>query len=196
MQLVALTDLLLLFQPIAVLTTTTDTNNMDKDKPNAVPSDDKDPINMTLVGSGDDKEPSLTCGDSTPDLGVACDNLSDRVKGSNGDGDDTAMEEKMGKNEKKKKRAVRATLYTARYDGKLYHVPIHSSLGEAYRNLVTKTERLEFMIERGLAQPYRSRCCYRPAPETKEKKTSPVAKGVSQATISPDGQFNNEKRGL
>ncbi|KAJ0115203.1 hypothetical protein J7T55_001613 [Diaporthe amygdali] len=164
MQLVILTNLLLLLQPIAVLTTTTGTNNMDKDKPDVMRGDDKDPINMTICVSGNDEDQNLTRGNSTPDLGVACNNLPDPVEGSNGDGDDAATEEKMGKNEKKKKRAVRATLYTARYDGKLYHVPINSSLGEAYRNLVTKAERLEFMIKNGVAEPYTSRCCYRLAP--------------------------------
>lgn len=91
------------------------------------------------------------------------------VEGSNGGGDDAATEMEMGKNEKKKKRAVRATLYTTHYDGMLYDIPIHSSLGEAYRKLVTRDERREFMIQNGVARPYKNHYGYEAAPLPKGK---------------------------
>lgn len=53
--------------------------------------------------------------------------------GLNGNGNDAATDEKMGKNEKKRKRAALTSLYTIRYDGMHYQVPMHSSLGKAYR---------------------------------------------------------------
>lgn len=82
------------------------------------------------------------------------------VHGLNGDGDHATTEEKTGENETKKKHAHRATLYTNRYKGILYHVPINSSLGETYRSLVDKAERLEFMMKNGEERPSTMRCPY------------------------------------
>lgn len=204
MQLVALiSTLLLLLQTIAVLTTTTNANNMDSANPAGVRRDDKGPVNITLSVPGDSGEPKRIFDDSNVDNGVSRNDLSfgdscqgdidnelpgsakndepegwtshtvysgnsedpcqqimmttrsndlpclpgdssgltisgAAVEGCEGGGHDPVTQNKAGENEKKKKkkkRAVRATLYTCRYEGMLYDVPIHSSLGEAYRNL-------------------------------------------------------------
>lgn len=223
---VLISTLLLLLQTIAVLTTSSGTNNMDSGKPAGVHRDDKGPVNITFCRSGDNDEPNLTCDDSNVGNGVTCNDLQcagscqgeidneplgnakkdqhegwtshtvysgnskdtcrqiltntrcdssgltisgAAVEDSNGGGHDSATQNKVRENEKKK-RAVRATLYTCRYKGMLYDIPIHSLLGEAYRNLVTKEERCEFMIQNGVARPYTTSCCYKPATITEEKE--------------------------
>lgn len=84
----------------------------------------------------------------------------------------------MGQNEKKKKRAVRATLYTTHHDGMLYDIPIHSPLGEAYRKLVNREEKREFMIQNGWVRPYKNHRGY---------DATPSAKGEGDLDVREDG---------
>lgn len=94
-----------------------------------------------------------------------------------GHDNDAATDERMGENEKKRKRAALTSLYTVRYDGMHYQVPMHSSLGKAYRKLVTAEEKLKFMKKHGEAHRYRRRCPHKPGPEPKEKKTPEFQNG-------------------
>lgn len=233
MQLVGITLLqVLFFHPLPVLTTTTDTNNMDRDHPAGVRRDDEGRIDITLSESAGDEDASLECDVSDPERGMPCSDLpsgdccqvehnelfdsarnnkaprwtsfsvysgDDRnpcqqiitstssadtdclaggpagssitgaaVEGSTGDGDgdgkNTTTDENGEKNDKKKKRAVRANLYSYRVGGTIYHIPIKSSLGEVYRNL-PRAQQLDFMIKNGLAKPYSDtgRLCLRRA---------------------------------
>lgn len=74
MQLVGIT-LLLFFQPLPVLTTTTDTNNMDRDHPAGVHHDDEGPVVRTLFDSAEDGDANLECDGSDPERGMTCSNL-------------------------------------------------------------------------------------------------------------------------
>ena len=80
------------------------------------------------------------------------------MKGSSGDddgdsgGNDASMGEKRWEI-KPKKRAVRADWYSFYFRGMIYNIKMNSSLGETYRNLATKAEQRNFMIEKGEAEP-------------------------------------------
>lgn len=111
---------------------------------------DRSPCQQIITSTTDDNDclPGGPAGSSI--TGAA-------VEGSTGDGDgdgkNTTTDENGEKNEKKKKRAVRANLYSYRIGGTIYHIPINSSLGEVYRNL-DRAQQLDFMIKNGLAKPY------------------------------------------
>lgn len=121
------------------------------------------------IYSGNDRGPYNTFARSTSSSDIKCLDGGEQgwtisgaaVGGSTGDGDgddgggnDAAMEEKRGEN-KPKKRARRANMYSFLIRETMYHIEINSSLGETYRNLATKAEQREFMIEHGKAEPYK-----------------------------------------
>ncbi|KAK2598640.1 hypothetical protein N8I77_012035 [Diaporthe amygdali] len=120
------------------------------------------------IYSGNDRSPCNTFARSTSSSDIKCLDGGEQgwtisgaaVEGSTGDGDgdngggnDAAVEENRGGN-KPKKRARRANLYSFLLRETMYHIEINSSLGETYRNLATKAEQREFMIEHGKAEPY------------------------------------------
>ena len=87
-----------------------------------------------------------------------------------GDANDATTEDGIMK-KAKKKRAVRATLYTYRNaEGAMYHIPINSTLGDEYRTLTSREERVKFMAKNGTAKP---------GTDTRNKGISLCARGVA-----------------
>lgn len=184
MQLLALIPfLLLLLQPVPVLTTNPNNDNMETLEPPVstlatTPDNNyleklKPPVSGLATTPNNDDMERLRPGavrrkDTVPvrislydqgerdneDPNLTC---HERDEGDNsGGGSGSGNDASIQENRgqsKPKKRAVRAEWYTYHYRGMMYHIRINSSLGETYRNLATKAEQREFAMEHGEAEP-------------------------------------------
>lgn len=70
----------------------------------------------------------------------------------NSGGNDATTEEN-GELNKPKRRAVRAEWYTLMFRGTMYQIKTNSPLGETYRNLATKAEQRDSLMEYGEKDP-------------------------------------------
>lgn len=116
--------------PVSTLAITPDNDHMEVLKPGGVRHQDTSPV-TTIFGASVE---------------------GDNSGGGNGGGNDASIRDNRGAS-KPKKRAVPAEWYTFTFRGMNYHIRMHSSLGETYRNLATKAEQREFAMEHGEPEP-------------------------------------------
>ncbi|KAK8055584.1 hypothetical protein PG993_000811 [Apiospora rasikravindrae] len=134
---------------------------------------DQDPVTMALHEQGDKDEPIPTCqsdnqyatlATSMTDSNVkrlADDQAGSTLTGAATDGvkelsNSQSPGSPFSEEKPKKRRTVHANMHTlVDYTGQMiYHIPINSALGEQYRTLTSKAEKVAFYREHGRPEPF------------------------------------------